>query len=77
MDDAEILAEIWEVLKSYIPEKERQVAADHLIPLIVDMDLPDEDFQAFIRSDSFLEEAATEFLDLDSESDPDDEGDWR
>jgi len=74
MDEIENISEIWNVLKTYIPEKERQIAADHLIPLIVDMDFPDHEFQKFIKSDSFLESAASEYLDEEEEYDEEDWG---
>lgn len=74
MDDIEVLGEIWNVLKAYIPDKERQMAADHLIPLIVDLDFPDSEFRSFVKSDSFLEEAAAEYL--DDGDDEDEEETW-
>jgi hypothetical protein len=68
MSDIESVREIWTVLKEYIPAKEKQEAADHLIPLIVDMDYPDSEFQSLVRSCRYLEEAAEEYLDdLDDE----------
>jgi hypothetical protein len=69
MTDIESVREIWSVLKEYIPAKEKQEAADHLIPLIVDMDFPDSEFQSLVRSDRYLEEAAQEYLDDDWEDD--------
>lgn len=69
MSDIESVREIWSVLKEYIPVKEKQEAADHLIPLLVDMDFPDSDFQSLVKSDRHLEEAAQEYL----EDDEDDE----
>lgn len=74
MSEIESVREIWNVLKEYIPAKEKQEAADHLIPLIVDMDFPDSEFQSLVRSDRYLEEAASEFLDDDF--DDDDELEW-
>jgi hypothetical protein len=69
MTDIESVREIWSVLKEYIPAKEKQEAADHLSPLIVDMDFPDSEFQSLVRSDRYLEEAAQEYLDDDWEDD--------
>ena len=67
MSDIESVREIWGVLKEYIPAKEKQEAADHLISLLVDMDFPDSDFQSLVRSDRHLEEAAQEYLDEDDD----------
>ncbi len=75
MSDIEAVREIWNVLKEYIPVKEKQEAADHLISLLVDMDFPDSEFQSLVRSDRYLEEAAQEYLDEDIDED-DDEEQW-
>ena len=74
MSDIESVREIWSVLKEYIPAKEKQEAADHLIPLLVDMDFPDSDFQSLVKSDRHLEEAAQEYLEEDE--DEDDAEEW-
>jgi len=75
MPDIESVREIWNVLKVYIPEKEKQEAADHLIPLIVDMDFIDSDFQSLVKSDHHLEEAAQEYIE-DDYDDEDDVTEW-
>jgi len=69
MSDIEHVREMWNVLKEYIPQKEKQEAADHLIPLLVDLDFPDSEFQSLVRSDRYLEEAAQEYLDEDEDED--------
>lgn len=74
MSDIESVREIWSVLKEYIPAKEKQEAADHLIPLLVDMDFPDSDFQSLVKSDRHLEEAAQEYLEEDE--DDEDAEEW-
>ena len=73
ISESDTILEIWDVLKAYIPEKEKQEAADHLIPLIVDLDLLDSDFQRLVKSDTHLEEAASEYLDEDDEDDEDEQ----
>jgi len=74
MSDIESVREIWNVLKEYIPVKEKQEAADHLISLLVDMDFPDSDFQSLVRSDRHLEDAAQDYL--EDEDDEDEEEEW-
>ena len=74
MSDIESVREIWNVLKVYIPDKEKQDAACHLVPLIVDMDFLDSEFQSFVKSDQHLEEAAQDYIE-DDDSDEDNEVD--
>ena len=78
MSDIDSVRDIWNVLKEYIPVKEKQEAADHLISLLVDMDFPDSEFQSLVRSDRYLEEAAQEYLDDDEDDDEDgdQDGNW-
>lgn len=76
MSDVDSVREIWNVLKEYIPVKEKQEAADHLISLLVDMDFPDSEFQSLVRSDRYLEEAAQEYLEEDEDEDEDNDEQW-
>jgi len=69
MSDIESVRGIWNVLKEYIPAKEKQEAADHLISLLVDLDFPDSDFQSLVRSDRHLEDAAQDYLEDEDEDD--------
>ena len=73
MLEVDSVREIWNVLKEYIPQKEKQEAADHLIPLLVDLDFTDSEFQSLVRSDRYLEEAAQEYLEDDDDDDEIDE----
>lgn len=75
MSDIDSVRGIWNVLKEYIPAKEKQEAADHLISLLVDMDFPDSDFQSLVRSDRHLEDAAQDYLE-DEDEDEDDCEEW-
>ena len=77
MSDIDSVRDIWNVLKEYIPVKEKQEAADHLISLLVDMDFPDSEFQSLVKSDRYLEEAAQEYLDEDDDDyDNEDDEQW-
>jgi hypothetical protein len=77
MLEGDTILEIWDVLRAYIPDKEKQEAADHLIPLIVDMEMPESDFQKLVKSDTHLEEAAQEYLEEEEDEDNNDTDDWR
>jgi len=72
--EQETIAEIWGVLNEYISVKEKQEAADHLMPLIVNLELPESDFRALVSGDQYLEEAAAEYIDEDEDDDIDDWG---
>lgn len=40
--EEEMLPEIWNVLKEYIPAKDRTTAADHWVSALVDLGVSDE-----------------------------------
>ena len=46
--DAELLVEFWETVKEYIPAKDKQTAADHIIINLVDIGLGDEELKELI-----------------------------
>ena len=67
MNERDIIVNMWDMLREYIPAKEKQTAADHLVQAVIDYDLPDHDFKAITSSCEFLEEAAKEFVEEDEE----------
>jgi len=40
--DENNIPEIWNTLKEYIPIKDRQTAADHLVSILIDLGVSDE-----------------------------------
>jgi hypothetical protein len=75
--DGYLLAEIWSVVKQYIPAKEMQSAADQLVNLMMDQNLSTEDFSEFVESDNYLRRAAEEYsvAELNSEFEDDQDQD--
>jgi hypothetical protein len=59
--DVEVLGEVYTILKQYIPQKDRQEAADNLMSVMVDM-LNDIDLQEFGGVDSNLKKALKEYV---------------
>ncbi len=58
--DIEVLNETYTILKQYIPQKDRQEAADNLMSVIVDM-LSDSELAEFGAVDSFLSRSLKEY----------------
>ena len=59
--DVEVLGEAYTILKQYIPQKDRQEAADNLMSVMVDM-LNDIELQEFGGIDSNLKKALKEYV---------------
>jgi len=68
--DVEVLSETYAILKQYLPQKDRQEAADAVMSVLVDL-LGDEELQDFAATDSTLSRALKQYVaeeeDLDSE----------
>jgi len=45
MSDTEYLIAMWQTVKEYIPSKDRQAAADHIINELIDLGIDDSDLQ--------------------------------
>lgn len=45
MSDTEYLVAMWQTVKEYIPSKDRQTAADHIVNELVDLGIDDRDLQ--------------------------------
>jgi uncharacterized protein YqeY len=58
--DVEVLSEAYTILKQYIPQKDRQEAADNLVSVMVDM-LGDRELKEFGSTDNFLKSALKEY----------------
>jgi hypothetical protein len=59
--DVEVLGEAYTILKQYIPQKDRQEAADNLMSVMVDM-LGDIELQEFGAIDGNLKKALKEYV---------------
>jgi hypothetical protein len=67
--ELEVLSETYTILKQYIPQKDRQEAADSLMSVMVDL-LSDDELKEFSGTDSSLSRAYKEYA-SDSEDDED------
>ena len=70
--DSEVLAEAYSILKQYIPQRDRQEAADNLMSAMVDY-LSDQELQEFSATDSVLTRAYKEYAGDNDNDDYDDD----
>jgi len=71
--DVDVLAEVYSVLKQYIPQKDRQEASDNIMSILVDL-LGDKDLKEFSATDSYTRRSFDEYAgNYDDESDNEDE----
>tara|TARA_B100000809_G_C15047622_1_gene497807 strand:+ start:923 stop:1162 length:240 start_codon:yes stop_codon:yes gene_type:complete len=73
--DTEIIVETWQVLKEYIPEKDRAKAGTHFINMLQDNGVDREVLDALCEADDVLERAVIDVLDEEPWDDDDYEND--
>ena len=76
MNEAELLVEVWGILKEYI--KDKQQAIDHLISTLADRGLRDETAEELRGIDKHLDKALEEYVyvDNDDAEDYDNDDNW-
>lgn len=67
--ETEILGEMWLTVKEYIPQKDRQAVADHVINVVADHSITERDLKQLGGTDSYLRRAVEEYLGEDAEVD--------
>ena len=69
--EVDTLSEVYQTLKQYIPQKDRQEASDNLMSILVDM-LPDDALIEFGGTDAYTKRSLQEFAPDMLEEDEDD-----
>lgn len=68
-DTGELLALFWRTVKEYVPAKDRQMAADHVINELVELGISDQELQE-LAVDRIMQNSISEHMDIE-ESDED------
>jgi len=71
-ESAELLVQFWSTVKEYIPAKDRQLAADHVINELVELGITDQDLQA-LATDRIMNNSIGEHLDIEESEEDFDE----
>lgn len=76
----ELFADFWNTVKEYVPAKERQTAADHIVSVLVDSGVSDSTLYALRDCDKNMKAAVQdqlEDIDTDDWDDAGDDEDWQ
>ena len=65
--ELDALGEVWLTCKEYISPKDRQAAADHVISVVADHNIVENELKAFGGTDAYLRRALKEYLGEDEE----------
>jgi hypothetical protein len=69
--DSELLSEVYQTLKQYIPQKDRQEASDNLMSILVDY-LGDKELKEFGGTDSYTKRSLEEYAGGEEDEEYDD-----
>ena len=72
----EMFAEFWNIVKEYVPAKERQTAADHSISILIDAGASDDILYALKGCDKNMAQAVSDQLEDGYDEDGYDEDDY-
>jgi hypothetical protein len=72
MSDTEYLVAMWQTVKEYIPSKDRQSAADHVINELVELGIDDSDLED-LAVDKAMLTAVKEHIEVQDKDEEDDE----
>ena len=70
--EVDVLSEVYQTLKQYIPQKDRQEASDNLMSILVDC-LADDELEQFGSTDSYTKRSVEEYDSGFSDDDVDEE----
>ena len=60
----ELLAVFWQTVREYIPTKDKQTAADHIVEELIEMGVSDQDLHE-LAIDRAMQNAIKEHIDVD------------
>jgi hypothetical protein len=76
--DESLIMEIWDTFREYIPEKNKEMAANQYVDWLLGKDLSTEDLQGYMGFDPHLDDAIKNVLDENAEfEDVEDDDDGR
>lgn len=64
---------IWKVLSEYIPARDHETAAHHLVNELVDAGINEDDLYAMASGNAVLRRAVKELVEIDEDEDDDDD----
>lgn len=73
--ETDILSDMWLTVREYIPSKDMQIAADHVINIMADHSISEHELKVFAGADRYLKTALDEYIGEDDNEDSIDEYD--
>ena len=71
-----LIIEVWDVFKDYIPEKNKSTAANHFVDFLIGKEVKVSVLEALVGYDNHLDDAISAVSDADDLQEDDDKNDW-
>lgn len=65
--ETQMLIDVWNLIKSYVPAKDRSIVAEKFVDIAMDNGIEDNDLQEMVGHDDDLDEAIKYNLDTDED----------
>lgn len=69
--DEQLIITVWDIFREYIPEKNREMAANQYVDFLLGNDIDADTLQSYTGYDPHLDEAIKSVTDAESEDDED------
>ena len=74
--DESLIGEVWDIFKDYIPEKNKDVAANQYVDFLLGKNIELEDLENFLGYDPNLDTAINAVLEQEAEYEEEDDDDY-
>ena len=74
--EEDLIIEVWDVFKEYIPEKNKDTAANHFVDFLLGKDVDQSVLEALVGFDRHLDDAIELVLDKETEDDYTDDNEY-
>ena len=74
--EEDLIIEVWDVFKEYIPEKNKDTAANHFVDFLLGKDVDQSVLEALVGFDRHLDDAIELVLDKETEDDYTDDDEY-
>jgi len=70
--ETQMLIDVWSLIKSYVPAKDKSVVAEKFVDIAMDNGIEDEELKELLGNDDDLDEAIKYNLDIEEDEDYED-----
>jgi hypothetical protein len=74
--EEDLIIELWDVFKEYIPDKNKEIAANHFVDFLLGKDVSQSVLEALLSYDPHLDDAINLVIENEEEESDDADDEW-